>query len=323
LPPELSLRRHHFVELLARSGRAAPEHVPLVILRDRINTHDANHHHDFCSLYVIRGGRGTHVIDGTAYGVARGDVYVMGPEMTHYFRDGENLTADTLHFSPAIFDRATLDALAETPGFHSLFVGDGTAAAMGQRWLHLTPAAYENVVGQVAELRAEWSRTSPDCLLLTRCLFLRLLVHLSRLYAEFATTGSCALPATVPTIPSPDPHEATVAAALRFMDEHFVEPLRIEQVAAQVFLSPDRFTEVFARTMGRTPRDYLRHLRLERAKELLVRGDMSVAEVARLSGFTEAGYLTRVLRGATGLTPRDYRKNPDRLPHPTGREKRA
>jgi AraC-like DNA-binding protein len=36
-----------------------------------------------------------------------------------------------------------------------------------------------------------------------------------------------------------------------------------------------------------------------------------VAEVARLSGFTEAAYLTRVLRAATGLTPRAYRKRPE------------
>jgi AraC-like DNA-binding protein len=323
LPPEIPLSSHFFEGLFGRAQREQKDGPPLVLYRDIIKTQQAYYHQDFCSLYLIRSGRGTHVVDGVAYSVARGDVYVMGTEMTHYFRDGENLTADTLHFAPHIFDRTTLDALAETAGFHSLFVGDGTAAAMGQRWLHLTPAAYENIVAQVGELRAEAVRDTPDGHLLTRCLFLRLLVHLSRLYADFAMTGSCALPATVPTVPSPDAHEATVAAALRFMDEHFPEPLRIEQVAAHVFLSPDRFTEVFSRTMGRPPRDYLRHLRLERAKELLTRSDVSISEVARLSGFGDAAYLTRVLRAATGLAPRDYRRSAARFALPSGKEKRA
>ena len=107
--------------------------------------------------------------------------------------------------------------------------------------------------------------------------------------------------------PSSAPREATVAAAVRFLDAHFDEPLRVEQVAASVFLSPDRFTEVFARTMGRTPRDYIRHLRVERARLLLNTTSLSVSEVGRQAGFGEAAYFTRVFRAATGMTPREFR----------------
>ena len=92
------------------------------------------------------------------------------------------------------------------------------------------------------------------------------------------------------------------------MDERFAEPLRVEQVAASVFLSPDRFTEVFARTMGRTPRDYIRHLRVERARRLLETTALSVSEVGQQAGFGEAAYFTRVFRAATGMTPTEFRK---------------
>ena len=113
------------------------------------------------------------------------------------------------------------------------------------------------------ELRREWAAGTPDGTLLARGLFLRLLVHLARRYAESHAPGADSPPAA-PGASSAQ--EATVAAAVRYLDEHFAEPLRVEQVAASVFLSPDRFTEVFARTMGRTPRDYIRHLRVERAR---------------------------------------------------------
>lgn len=103
-------------------------------------------------------------------------------------------------------------------------------------------------------------------------------------------------------------HDSTVATAVRYMDAHFAEPLRIEQIAASVFLSADRFTEVFTQVMGRTPRDYLRHLRLERAKALLARTDRAVAAVGVESGFGEPAYFTRVFRSATGMTPSAYRR---------------
>lgn len=155
----------------------------------------------------------------------------------------------------------------------------------------------------LAELRAEWLSGTPSGALLTRCLFLRLLVHLARLYADSHEHAPCQV--SRPSTRS----EAAVAMAVRYMDEHFPEPMRIEQIAAMVFLSPDRFTEVFSAVMGRTPRDYLRHLRLERAKTLLQTTDLSITDIAQEAGFREAAYFTRVFRAKTGLPPGVYRRS--------------
>lgn len=318
-PPDLGYQSHLFEELNGRKRRPAYT-APLLVQEDRLDGSAqsvVNHHQDFCSLYLVRSGRGIHVIDGIAYAVARGDVYAMGPGMTHYFRDGVQLRTDTLHFSPSIFDPPTLAALTETPGFHALFVDDPNAAPMGLRWMHLTPSAWESVSAQVGELRSEWERITLDGDLLTRGLFLRLLVHLARFYAAFEGTERERPTGTRRIHLS---REEVVATAVRHMDEHYADPLRIEQVAALVCLSPDRFTEVFAEAMGRTPRDYLRHLRLERAKSLLAGSDQPIGEIARRSGFGEAGYLTRVLRAATGFSPRDYRRKQS---HPSKSEERS
>ena len=172
----------------------------------------------------------------------------------------------------------------------------------GGRWLHLTPDAYTQVAAEIAELRTEWQAGTAGGTLLTRGLFLRLLVHLARLYAQHQeqTARPAATTATL--------HEATVASAVRWLDEHFTESVRIERIAASVFLSPDRFTEVFAAVMGRTPRDYLRHLRLERAKLLLASTDTPVADVGMQAGFGEPAYFTRAFRAAVGMTPSEFRR---------------
>ena len=309
------IRSHRFAELCADWPRTAAASLPLVIYHDEIDAGQqafSNRHGDFFSLYFVRRGRGTHWIDAVPYGVARGDVYAMGLGMTHWFANCEDLATDTLHFAPDIFDAPTRDALAETPGFQSLFIEEPLRRASAQgakghgeggRWLHLTPDSYAPVADMLQELRREWAAGTPDGTLLARGLFPRLLVHLARRYAE------------APLEPRPGPRptqeatqEATMAAAVRYLDAHFAEPVRVEQVAASVFLSPDRFTEVFARTMGRTPRDYIRHLRVERARHLLAATGLSVSQVGQAAGFGDAAYFTRVFRAATGLTPREFRR---------------
>ena len=116
-----------FRDLAARCPGTADAHLPLVMWSDSIhggNERMVNHHNDFFSLYIVQRGRGTHIIDGVSYGIARGDVYAMGIGMRHHFAGCEDLVLHTLHFAPGIFDAATLDALAQTHGFHSLFVDE-------------------------------------------------------------------------------------------------------------------------------------------------------------------------------------------------------
>ncbi len=304
----LPVNDHRFARLASRlPNTAAGRGLPLLIWSDAVSKDlemTANYHDDFYSLYIVRQGRGTHVIEGEVFGVARGDVYVMVPGMTHHFRGCHSLVTDTFHFHPAIFDCSMRDVLNETPGFRSLFIEQplargGDAATPCGRWLHLSPPAQAQARAAVTELRAEWERGDATGMILARGLFFRLLVHLAR----------CHVASTPPDFnPAPFAGEETVAAALAFMEERFTEPLRVEEIARAVFLSPDRFTEVFAQGVGRTPSDYLRYLRVEKAKELLMGGDDSMTRVALSSGFGDPAYFARAFRAAVGTSPSGWRK---------------
>ncbi len=318
----------------------AAAHLPLVVRTDAVTRQEAdqaNCHADFFALYIVRQGRGIHVVDGAPYGVARGDVYVMGVGTMHWYSRYDDLILDAFYFQPELFDLPTIEALRGTPGMLPLFLTPATFPAAvsspistasdvpsygeggGGRWLHLSPDAHLGIESEIAELRAEWHRGDVGSDLLTRGLFIRLLVHLARRRAESdalatraADTSSVQGGAAQALLPVSPPvsltNETTMAAAVRYIDTHYMEPLRIEQVAALVFLSPDRFTEVFTASMGRTPRDYLRHLRIERARSLLTQTDVPISEVGAQVGFLEAAYFTRVFRAATGTTPLAYRR---------------
>lgn len=341
------LKRYDFASLMRMHAAVCKSGLPLVILHD---THvsgsmtDLPLHQDFLSLYIVRQGRGTHIIDGVPFAISRGDVYIMGMGSMHRFVDCRNLLTDTLHFPPSFFDWETQQALTLTPGFRALFVrshvpsGNPDAApgepglaverddspesitpaagfddppgsavpnaelgdCVSGRWLHLSPDALSRIQQSVDELRRESACTTPDAVLMIRAMFVRLLVELSRLYAADS--------APLPPMTTARPHEATVAVAVRYMDSHFHEALRIDELAASVSLSADRFTEVFASIMGRTPKEYIRHLRIERAKTLLGTTEDTIAAVGLESGIGDAAYFTKVFRAATGLTPSEYRR---------------
>ncbi len=264
----------------------------LVIRVDDHEVPDIHHlHQDFLALYVVRRGRGMHVVDGVPYGVARGDVYAMGAGATHAYSQHDELVLDAIYFQLDALKEGERRVLLGTPGFFAVLGGESG----GGKWLHLDPVAYGGVRTQFEELRREWQRGDESGALLTRGLFVRILLTLSRLSAGTATP-SRRVPATV-----------AVADAVRLLDERHARPVRIGEVAREVGLCADHLTVAFAEVMGRTPRDYLRHVRVERGKALLERTDLPVGEIALQAGFSDAPHFVRTFRAKVGVTPGTYR----------------
>jgi hypothetical protein len=249
-----------------------------------------NMHCDFFALYLVRQGRGTHIIDDVAHGISRGDLYVMKPEATHAYTHQTGLELDSIYFSTEALTPEWSDALRAMPGFLPLF---DAREGIGGRWLHLGPGPYESIRSMIQELRREWSGNTLESVSLARALFFRLFVHLARISAASPTTTQASCNA--------------VSNAVRIIDARFAEPLRIEAIARAQFLSPDRFTRLFAESMGRTPRDYLRHVRMEQAKRLLRETDLPIGDIGVRVGFVDASHFTRAFRQETGRSPKSFR----------------
>jgi AraC family L-rhamnose operon transcriptional activator RhaR len=288
---EVSPTLCRFGSLVAEWPDTSAASTGMVVRVDDHETPDARHRHvDFHALYVVRRGRGIHIVDDVAYGVARGDVYAMAAGAVHAYSQHEDLCLDALYFRPDAITESEWESLAQTPGFSSAFAGEGG----GGKWRHLGPGAYGAVRTQFEELRREWGRNDASGKLLARALLLRLLVTIAR-------------DPEVISRPRRTSSNAAVAEAVRLLDERHGRPLRIAEVAREVGLCPDHLTVAFAATMGRTPRDYLRHVRVERAKTLLERSSESVGDIALATGFSDAPHFARTFRAQVGMTPGAYR----------------
>jgi AraC-like DNA-binding protein len=108
--------------------------------------------------------------------------------------------------------------------------------------------------------------------------------------------------------PAAASQERSLARALSHIREHFAEPLRRDRVARLAGLSSSHFGRVFRDRQGVPFEDYVRRLRVERAKELLVNTDLGVGHVARVCGYPLRNHFHRAFKAMTGVTPRVFRE---------------
>ena len=91
------------------------------------------------------------------------------------------------------------------------------------------------------------------------------------------------------------------------IDREYAEPLDVPALARTALMSPGHFQRSFRRAYGETPYAYLMTRRVERAKALLRRGDLSVTEVCLAVGCTSLGSFSSRFTELVGETPSAYR----------------
>lgn len=91
------------------------------------------------------------------------------------------------------------------------------------------------------------------------------------------------------------------------MDRHYADPLDVPALARLALMSPGHFSRSFRAAFGETPYSYLMTRRIERAKALLRRGDLSVTEVCFEVGCTSLGSFSSRFTEIVGETPSAYR----------------
>jgi len=100
---------------------------------------------------------------------------------------------------------------------------------------------------------------------------------------------------------------AHLRRARDLMDREYARPLDVAALARAALMSPAHFSRQFRAAYGETPYAYLMTRRIERAKALLRRGDLSVTEVCLAVGCTSLGSFSARFTLLAGETPTAYR----------------
>jgi transcriptional regulator GlxA family with amidase domain len=91
------------------------------------------------------------------------------------------------------------------------------------------------------------------------------------------------------------------------MDREYPRPLDVPSLARAALMSPGHFSRSFRAAFGETPHAYLMTRRIERAKALLRRGDMSVTDVCMAVGCSSLGSFSTRFTELVGEPPSAYR----------------
>lgn len=91
------------------------------------------------------------------------------------------------------------------------------------------------------------------------------------------------------------------------IDREYAQPLDVAALARTALMSPGHFARSFRAAYGETPYGYLLTRRIERAKALLRRGDLSVTEVCLEVGASSLGSFSSSFTKIVGMSPSAYR----------------
>jgi AraC family transcriptional regulator len=99
-------------------------------------------------------------------------------------------------------------------------------------------------------------------------------------------------------------HQRLVAA---YIEEHLPEQISVSTLAGLADLSPFHFCRAFKTSFGIPPHRYHSGRRIEHAKALLTKRDLSITQIGLTMGFSETSSFCTAFRKATGVTPSGYR----------------
>ncbi len=98
-----------------------------------------------------------------------------------------------------------------------------------------------------------------------------------------------------------------VVAAKVFIDKNFYEPINLEQISKQAYLSKFHFHRLFTSIYHKTPHDYLTEKRLQHAKLLLQKEGLNISEVCNNVGFESLASFSLLFKKQNGFAPQYYR----------------
>ena len=105
----------------------------------------------------------------------------------------------------------------------------------------------------------------------------------------------------------PEHHYAYIRQSKAFMEKYHSDKIQLDEIAAAAFMSRFHFIRIFQRVYGRSPRQYLRDLRIEKAKVLLKKGH-SVTGVCFEVGYESLPTFSNVFKRGTGHSPKAYQE---------------
>ena len=278
--------------VICRDETVLKEEAPYLVrhhaLKESENRPELFHYHDFCEITYIESGSGVYYVNGKSYEVEAGDIVIFNQEEPHGWevRSGV-MDVLVLIFLPNLLAEQT-NYYAEEYFHPVFFLGSGF-----QNRIEAEDERNHKILVLMQEIleEAKGSESGYECVI--RSDILKILILLIRYFEKKDSHYEEALAEKKKKI-------RRLEEALNYINENYTYTITLEQVAALSFMSPTYFSAYFKKVTNRSFSDYVTSLRLNRAKELIARGEDSMTEIAMKSGFHNMSNFYRLYKKHIG-----------------------
>lgn len=240
--------------------------------------HYSRHWHETFSVGIITGGRSSYVNGASTEVVEKGALVVMNPGDVHACNpmEGKAWSYLMFYFDRAWFGRVQADLRGEADQAFRPYA----RAAMHAP--HLAKAG-EQLFAILTDVKTDRFQRE-----------VTLIDFVSLLDRELAP-GAMGSADSSPKI----------ECAAKYIDAHFAEALRLEDVCAAANLSSSYLIRTFKKRFGVAPHEYQTNRRIQHAKARLKEG-LSISQVALETGFADQAHFQRTFKRLTAATPGQY-----------------
>lgn len=103
-----------------------------------------------------------------------------------------------------------------------------------------------------------------------------------------------------------DTHFAKISRVVAYIHKHYNEPMSVDRIAEKAGMSSSSFHRIFKEITGETPLQYIKEIRLHKARELIIKMCMSPGEASRRVGYESSSQFSREFRRMFGRSPREF-----------------
>jgi len=258
-------------------------------------TTEVRHCHEFHELVYVMDGKGQHILGKDRYQIHAGDVFLIKPDVSHHYESMEKLSIANFLFLPEKMTEY-IAPLKNLLGYYVLF--DITTRRSPETRLknHCTLSAEktEQINRIIKTILDEQETKQSGYEYLTLLYFFQILTMICRAFSSAKISSN--------------KDNIRLSSVLRFIEQHYDEPIQLTELARVFDRSVQQFIRSFKQITDETPIQYLNNLRLEKSAELLKHTSLNITSIASNVGFNDSNYFTTIFTRKYKISPRAFRK---------------
>jgi AraC-like DNA-binding protein len=250
------------------------------------------HDHEFSEIAIVTAGTATHKVGNESFPLKTGDVLIVHPGCTHAYGDTKdmgmlNIIYDAKMPLPALESCGLPFVLKLFPGKYPDSVDSLTPV------VQILDEDIEPIYELTRRLDYEVRHLRPGKQVLILAIFMEIIVYLARCDSNVNPVKK---------------FNFALNEVINYMDKHYAEKITIANLQKAAKMSERNLFRHFRNVFSISPNEYLHHIRVQHATELLLNTDKQISKIALECGYCDSNHFGKVFKKMVGATPKQFRR---------------